>query len=102
MAVKLRLTRIGRRNAPYFRIVAADSRRARNGKFIEIVGKYHPLPETEQIEVNEARVLYWLSQGAIPTETVRSILSKVGVLRKFDEMKKAHSTRAKAEPAPTE
>ena len=89
--VKIRLTRIGRRNAPYYRLVVADSRRARDGRFIEIIGRYQPLNKNveEQVTCKEDRALYWLHRGAQPTETVRALLRKRGILKKFHEEKVA-------------
>ena len=87
--VKIRLTRVGRKKAPYYRLVVADSRRARDGKFIEIIGRYQPLNKKldEQVVCEEERALYWLNNGAQPTETVRSLLRKLGILKKFHEGK---------------
>jgi small subunit ribosomal protein S16 len=89
MAVKIRLTRMGRKKAPYYRIVVADHRYQRNGRFLEIIGYYHPLnkePE-KQFNVNEEKALKWLSEGARPSDTVRSVFSKIGIMRKFHESK---------------
>lgn len=86
--VKIRLTRVGRTHDAYYRIVVADSRRARDGKFIEIIGRYQPTSKQEnQVELKGERALYWLQNGAQPTETVRSILRKQGVLKEFHEEK---------------
>ena len=74
MAVKLRLTRIGSKKNPIYRVVAADSRSPRDGKFIEIVGRYNPQTEPSTIELNEEKVKDWLSKGAQPTESVRRLL----------------------------
>lgn len=87
--VKIRLTRIGRTHSAFYRLVVADSRRARDGKFIEILGRYQPTQKENQYEVNAERALYWLHNGAQPTDTVRSILRKVGVMRQFHEDKVA-------------
>lgn len=89
--VKIRLTRIGRRNAPYYRLVVADSLRARDGRFIEIIGRYQPLNKNtdEQITCEEDRALHWLHRGAQPTETVRSLLRRKGIMKKFHEEKVA-------------
>ena len=89
MAVKLRLTRMGAKKAPRYRIVAADSRSPRDGRFLEVVGTYNPVKGQEVVTVNEEKTMYWLSNGAIPTDTVRSILSKQGIMKKFTESKKA-------------
>ena len=91
MSVKIRLARVGRRKAPYYRIVVADSRRARDGRFIEIVGRYQPLQkEGDQHNVDEERALKWMSEGATPSDTVRSIFRKLGIMRKFHEQRQAN------------
>ena len=74
MAVKLRLTRIGSKKNPIYRVVAADSRSPRDGKFIEIVGRYNPQTEPSLIEFDEDKVKDWLSKGAMPSETVQRLL----------------------------
>ena len=89
MAVKLRLKRMGSKAKPFYRIVAADSRSPREGRFLEVVGTYNPVKGQEVVTVNEEKAMYWLSNGAIPTDTVRSILSKQGIMKKFTESKKA-------------
>jgi small subunit ribosomal protein S16 len=88
MAVKLRLTRMGAKKKPVYRIVASDSRRPRDGQYIELVGTYNPLTQPATINVNEEVALKWLSTGAEPTDTVRSLLSQAGVMKKFAETKK--------------
>ena len=87
MAVKLRLTRMGAKKKPTYRIVATDSRRPRDGQYIELVGTYSPLKE-ESVKINEEVALKWLNEGAIPTDTVKNILSKAGIIKKFSESKK--------------
>jgi small subunit ribosomal protein S16 len=72
--VTIRLARIGSKKRPYYRIVVIDKRRARNGRFLEVVGQYNPIANPVQMEVNAERAQYWLSKGAEPSETVRSIL----------------------------
>ena len=74
MAVKLRLTRVGSKKNPIYRVVAADSRSPRDGKFIEIVGRYNPQTDPSTIELNEEKVKDWLGKGAQPTESVRRLL----------------------------
>ncbi len=88
MAVKLRLRRMGRKKRPFYRIVAADARAPRDGRFIEEIGYYNPIADPAVIEVKEERALYWLQQGAIPTDTVKSLLRKKGIILKFDLLKK--------------
>ncbi len=88
MAVKLRLKRMGAKGRPYYRIVAADARGPRDGRFIENVGTYNPVAKPAQIKVNEEMALKWLEQGAQPTNTVRSLLSQQGIMQKYHERKK--------------
>ena len=75
--VKIRLRRMGAKKAPYYRIVVADSRSPRDGRFIEEVGTYDPMADGEKLVVNQERVQYWVSTGAQPTDTVRGLLKKV-------------------------
>ena len=88
MAVKLRLKRMGSKKAPFYRVVAADSRSPRDGKFIETVGTYNPITTEAEIKIDETLALKWLSTGAQPTETVRALFSKVGIMEKFHNSKK--------------
>jgi small subunit ribosomal protein S16 len=74
--VTMRLSRIGSKKRPYYRIVVIDKRRARNGRFLEVVGQYNPIANPVQMEINAERAQFWLSKGATPSETVRSILRK--------------------------
>ena len=87
MSVKIRLKRMGSKKRPFYRIVVADSRSPRDGRFIEKVGTYNPLVTEEQVTLKEERVLEWLSKGAQPSDTVRNLLSKAGVMKKFHESK---------------
>ena len=91
MSVKLRLARHGRRHAPFYRVVVADSRRQRDGRFIDQLGTYQPLKDdpTEQVKIDEEKTLKWLHNGAIPSDTVRSILRRQGIMKKFHEAKVA-------------
>lgn len=89
MAVKLRLKRMGSKQKPFYRIVAADSRFPRDGRFIETVGTYDPIKGAEKITVDEAKAIDWLKKGAQPTDTVRNILSRSGIMAKFAESKKS-------------
>lgn len=86
MAVRIRLTRMGSRSKPVYRIVASDSRRPRDGQYIELIGTYNPA--IDEVKVNEEVALKWLKQGALPTDTVRSLFSKKGVMAKFANSKK--------------
>ena len=87
MAVKMRLKRMGAKKAPFYRVVVADSRSPRDGKFIALVGTYNPLTTPAEIKINEEVALDWLSKGAIPTDTVKNILSKAGIMEKFHNFK---------------
>ena len=87
MAVKIRLKRMGAKKAPFYRIVVADSRSPRDGRFIEKLGYYNPLKSPAEIVVDEEITLKWLNNGAIPTDTVRNLLSKAGVMKKFHDSK---------------
>src|SRR6476469_5659835 len=94
--VKLRLARGGRKKLPIYKIIAADSRSRRDGRFIESLGQYRPSNEAGQkITFNEERIMYWLRTGAQPTTTVRALLSKEGILLKWPlEKKKIEPARA--------
>lgn len=91
MAVKLRLRRMGKKKQPIYKVVAADARAPRDGKFLESIGLYNPLTDPSTIEINEDRATYWLDNGAIPTDTVKNLLSKKGILLKRDLQKKGAS-----------
>ena len=83
MAVKIRLRRMGAKKAPFYRVVVADSRFPRDGRFIEVLGTYNSVANPAQVSINEEKVLAWLNNGAQPTDTVKSILSKEGILAKY-------------------
>lgn len=87
MAVKLRLRRMGAKKRPFYRIVAADSRAPRDGRFIEEIGYYNPIETPAVVKIDEEKALNWLSTGAIPTDTVRDLLSQEGIMKKFHETK---------------
>jgi small subunit ribosomal protein S16 len=87
MAVKLRLTRMGAKKRPTYRIVATDSRRPRDGEYLELIGTYSPVGECK-VNIKEEVALKWLNNGAIPTDTVRNLLSKEGIMKKFADSKK--------------
>lgn len=89
MAVKMRLKRMGSKKRPFYRIVVADSRSPRDGRFIEQVGYYNPIEEPAVIKVDKELAIKWLNNGATPTDTVRNILSKEGILKEFHETKMA-------------
>ena len=75
--VKIRLRRMGAKKAPYYRVVVADSRSPRDGRFIEELGVYDPMADGEKLKLDAERVKYWISQGAQPTDTVRGLLKKI-------------------------
>lgn len=100
MAVKIRLKRLGKIRAPYYRIVVADSRTKRDGRAIEEIGKYHPTEEPSFIEVNSDRAQYWLGVGAQPTEQVQAILKITGDWQKFKGLPGAEGTLRQPAPRP--
>ncbi|MDD3158868.1 MULTISPECIES: 30S ribosomal protein S16 [Sporomusaceae] len=89
MAVKIRLNRMGAKKNPFYRIVVADSRSPRDGRFIEIVGHYDSTREPAVVKVDEEKVLAWLQKGAQLTDTAKNILRKEGIMSKWDEMKRS-------------
>jgi len=97
MAVKLRMTRMGRRHRPFFRINAVESRTPRDGRVLEKLGHYDPLEKdaTKQLVLNRDRVEFWLSQGAVPSDTVSEILLRQGIKHKYAEEKAARMAQAR-------
>ena len=89
MAVKLRLKRMGAKKSPFYRIVAADSRMPRDGRFIEQLGTYDPRQNPAKVSLKKEEILKWLGNGAQPSDTVKNILSKEGVIKEFAESKNA-------------
>ncbi len=89
--LRIRLRRIGAKKQAAYRMVIAENEWARDGRFLEIVGQYNPRTDPSTIEVNEDRVLHWLSNGALPTESVEKLLTKVGTLDRFSRLKKGES-----------
>ena len=87
MAVKMRLKRMGAKKAPFYRVVVADSRSPRDGKFIELIGTYNPLTTPAEIKLNEEVAIKWLNNGAIPTDTVKNLFSKAGIMEKYHNLK---------------
>ncbi len=98
MAVKIRLTRLGDKKSPFYRVVVADSRVARDGKYIEQIGTYNPLVEPDkQLNINKELAEKWLKNGAQPTETTKSILQRVGVLEvKGNSVPKTNNKKKKS------
>lgn len=97
MAVKIRMTRMGRRHRPFFRINATESRNARDGRILEKLGHYDPIlkDKEKQIVLNVERIQYWLDQGAIPSDTVSDMLVKAGIKHKYADQKAARMTKAR-------
>ncbi len=91
MATTIRLTRMGRKKSPFYRVVVADSRMPRDGRFLDILGTYDPLIEPPAIKINEGKALYWITKGAQVSDTVRQLLKKSGIINKLDEARKASS-----------
>ena len=89
MAVKIRLNRMGAKKNPFYRIVVADSRAPRDGRFIEVLGNYDPSQNPAVVNVDEEKVLDWMGKGAQPTDTVKNLFSKKGLMAKFAEAKNA-------------
>jgi len=87
MAVRIRLKRMGAHKAPFYRVVVSDSRSPRDGRFIEEIGTYNPVAQPAQVQIDEEKALKWLQTGAQPSDTVRSLLSKAGVMKKFHEIR---------------
>ena len=87
MAVKIRLKRMGAKKSPFYRIVAADSRMPRDGRFLEQLGTYDPRQNPAVVTIKEEETLAWLSKGAQPSDTVRNLLSKKGIMKKFADLK---------------
>ena len=83
MAVAIRLKRMGRKRKPFYRVIVADSRTPRQGVAVDDLGFYNPMEDPALTEINEEKALKWLNEGAVPTNTVRSILSKAGIIKKF-------------------
>ena len=96
--VRIRLRRVGRKSAPYFRIVVADSQSPRDGRFIEVIGQYAPRQGNNAINLKNDRANYWLDQGAQPSDTVRSLLRRAGVLKSRHEARLGRKLTSKAVP----
>ena len=96
--VKIRLRRVGRKNAPFYRILVADSQSPRDGKFIEIIGQYAPRKSEGSLNVDEERANYWLGVGAQPTDTVRSLLRRAGILKRRHEQRLGIERKTTAVP----
>ena len=87
MAVKIRLMRMGAKKRPFYRIVATDSRSRRDGEYIEQIGTYNPISSEKEVKIDKDIAMKWLNDGAIPSDTVRSLLKESGVMKEFAESK---------------
>ncbi|WP_066175148.1 30S ribosomal protein S16 [Bacillus marinisedimentorum] len=87
MATKIRLKRMGAKKSPYYRLVVADSRSPRDGRFIEEIGTYNPVAKPAAVNIDEERALHWLQTGAKPSDTVRNLFSNAGIMEKFHNAK---------------
>ena len=87
MAVKLRLTRMGKTKQPMYRVVATDSHTKRDGEYIELIGTYNPLTKPATVKIDEEVALKWLNNGAIPSDTVKNLLRDAGIMKKFADSK---------------
>ncbi|MGD9677088.1 MAG: 30S ribosomal protein S16 [Vulcanibacillus sp.] len=87
MAVRIRLKRIGAKKSPFYRVVVADSNSPRDGRFIEEIGYYNPLTQPMEVKIDEEKALKWMQDGAKPSDTVRSLFSKAGIMKKLHESK---------------
>lgn len=87
MSVKIRLKRMGAKKKPFYRLVVADARAPRDGRFIEELGFYNPITEPPTVKIDEEKALFWLSRGAQPSDTVKSLLKKFGIMEKFNASK---------------
>lgn len=94
MAVHIRLLRMGKKKQPFYRIVAADSRRARDGRFLEVLGTYNPVKKPAMVSLLEDKITKWLDDGAVPSDTVRTLFTQVGMLEKYEKAKRGQDTSA--------
>ena len=97
MSVKIRLKRVGKKKAPSYRVVVADSRSPRDGRIIENIGWYNPLVEPSAIHIDEAKAFKWLNVGAQPTESVASLLKRIGAMERYEQTKSTAAEATQAE-----
>lgn len=102
MTTRIRLRRMGSNKRPFFRVVVADQRSPRDGRFIENIGKYHPLDDPSVIEIDQGRALHWLRVGAQPSDQVRNLMKKVGIWEEFVKERPSAATGPGKERAPKE
>ena len=101
MAVRIRLRRMGKTKRPFYRVVVADQRSPRDGRFIENIGRYHPLEDPSVIEIDEERALHWLRVGAQPSNTVKVLMTKTGIWERFAGSKDEGATEKGTKAAAT-
>ncbi|MDA1192844.1 MAG: 30S ribosomal protein S16 [Candidatus Poribacteria bacterium] len=101
MSARIRLQRAGRKKRPFFRVVVADQKANRDGKFVEQLGYWDPVPEEQKLELNEERSLYWLQQGAQPSDTAKALLRRIGVWQKFKAPGQVEAAAAASDEATT-
>lgn len=89
MSVKIRLKRMGAKKNPFYRLVVADSRSPRDGRFIDEIGYYNPAAEPSVIKIEEEKAIAWLNKGALPSETVRALFARQGILKKLEGSRRA-------------
>jgi len=97
MAVKMRLTRMGDKKSPFYRIIVCDARKARGGEYIDQIGYYNPMPDPAEVKIDAEKAKNWLSKGVQPTDTVRSLLISAGVLPKPEKLSPSR-TKVKKKP----
>lgn len=93
--VVIRLTRVGKKNSPAYRVVVAEKRRAVKRKFIEVLGHYNPISKPKEIVIDKERALFWISQGAMPSDTVRNLMADLDIIKKSDKVKKVYGKEKK-------
>lgn len=93
--VVIRLTRVGKKNSPAYRVVVAEKRRAVKRKFIEVLGHYNPISKPKEIVIDKERALFWMSQGAMPSDTVRNLMADLDIIKKSDKVKKVYGKEKK-------
>ena len=97
MSVKIRMRRMGSKRKPFYRIVVADSRMPRDGRFIEEVGYYNPLTNPDEVKLEEDKIFEWLEKGAQPSDTVRSLLSKAGLMTRYHDRSEEHTSELQSQ-----
>lgn len=102
MAVKMRLTRLGDKRTPFYRIVVADSRKARDGEYVDLIGTYNPLTKPEEVKIDAQKAKKWIENGAEPTETVKALLVKNGIIEAKKKKTESKPKAAKKETAKKE